>query len=107
MLQPFRAGRQVALGKLWNKVFLASLVGALEMACSLRSDQWSCSELAKGATICADMAGMDLVVNPETLTKDELLQSIKDSKPDQYELSSNYILRYLKALRQVGNKDSS
>ena len=59
------------------------------MACSLRSDQWSCSELAKGATVCADMAGMDLI-NPESLTKDELLQSIKDGKPSQYEVFSSF-----------------
>lgn len=49
------------------------------MATSLRSDQWSCSDLARGATVCADMAGMDLIAGAETLSKEELLQSIQDS----------------------------
>ena len=55
-----------------------SLLTFLAMATSLRSNQWSCSELERGATICADMAGMDLRVNPSTLSKDELVQAIQD-----------------------------
>ena len=48
------------------------------MATSLRSNQWSCSELTRGATIAADMAGMELRMNPNNLSRDELLESIKD-----------------------------
>ena len=37
--------------------------------------QW----FGQGATVCADMAGMDLIAGAETLSKEELLQSIQDS----------------------------
>ena len=50
-----------------------------EMAASLNSSQWSCSSLAQGAQVCADMAGMELKVDPGTMTRDELLQSIQDA----------------------------
>ena len=48
------------------------------MATSLRSNQWSCSELVKGAQLCADMAGLDLTVDPSTLSHEQLLKTIKD-----------------------------
>ena len=52
--------------------------GLADMSTSLRSNQWSCSELMRGATIAADLAGMDLRVDPSTLSPDELLLSIQD-----------------------------
>ena len=48
------------------------------MSTSLRSNQWSCSELAKGAQVCAQMAGMDLSVDPSTLSEEDLLKAIED-----------------------------
>ena len=48
------------------------------MSTSLRSNQWSCSKLAQGAQVCADMAGMDLTVDPSTLSKQDLLKTIED-----------------------------
>ncbi len=45
---------------------------------SLRSNQWSCSELAKGAEIAADLAGLSLKMNASTLSREELLKSIQD-----------------------------
>ena len=48
------------------------------MSTSLKSSQWSCSELQKGAQVCADMAGMDLAMDPATLTEEELLKTIQD-----------------------------
>ena len=45
---------------------------------ALQSRAWSCSELAKGARVCADMAGMDLCFDPATLSKEQLVQAIKD-----------------------------
>lgn len=63
-------------GWVWTRIF--RLPFASNMATSLRSSQWSCDELAKGAAVCADLAGMELTVNPSSLSKEELLQSIKD-----------------------------
>lgn len=45
---------------------------------SLRSNQWSCSELMKGAEICADLAGLALKVDPSKLSREQLLQSIQE-----------------------------
>ena len=42
------------------------------------SKQWSCSELCKGAKICADLAGLSLVRDPHGLSREDLLRSIKD-----------------------------
>ena len=47
-------------------------------AVSLRSNQWSCSELTKGAEMCANLAGLDLAVDPNKMTRSELIQAIKD-----------------------------
>ena len=49
---------------------------------SLRSDHWSCSELAKGASLCASMAGLGLKVDPTKLSKDDLKLAIKDRLVD-------------------------
>ena len=49
-----------------------------QMSTSLRSNQWSCSELAKGAQVCAEMANMDLAVDPTTLSEADLLKTIED-----------------------------
>ena len=46
---------------------------------SLPSRQWSCSELLKGAKVCADMAGMELSFNPNELSREQLVAAIKDS----------------------------
>ena len=45
---------------------------------SLRSNQWSCSELAKGAEIAADLAFLSLKVNASSLSREDLLKSIQD-----------------------------
>ena len=47
-------------------------------AISLRSNQWSCSELTKGAEMCASLAGLDLAVDPKQMSRNDLLQAIKD-----------------------------
>ena len=53
------------------------------MSASLRSNLWSCAELAQGAQVCADMAGLDLTVNPANLTREELLKTIQDTALDE------------------------
>ena len=45
---------------------------------SLKSNQWSCSELSRGAEVCADMAGLTLTLDPQKLSKEQLLQAIQD-----------------------------
>lgn len=45
---------------------------------SLKSHQWSCSELVRGAQLCADMAGLSLAVNPQSLTREQLMKAIQD-----------------------------
>ena len=45
---------------------------------SLKSNQWSCSELAKGAELAADLAGLALKVDPATLSREDLIRSIQD-----------------------------
>ncbi len=45
---------------------------------SLKSNQWSCSELTRGAEVCADMAGLTLTLDPQNLSKEQLLQAIQD-----------------------------
>ena len=45
---------------------------------SLRSNQWSCSELVKGAQLVADMAGLSLSVDPATLSREELLKAMDE-----------------------------
>ena len=47
-------------------------------ATSLRSNQWSCSELLRGAELCADLAGLSLTCDPNKLSRDELLRAIED-----------------------------
>ena len=54
------------------------MANSQDRSVSLRSNQWSCSELAKGASLCASMAGLDLKLDPNKLSKDELKQAIKD-----------------------------
>lgn len=49
-----------------------------QRAVSLASKQWSCSELSKGAEMCASLAGLDLVIDPTKLSRDELMRAIKD-----------------------------
>ena len=53
-------------------------LGMADRGTSLRSQQWSCSELVQGAELCADMAGLSLAIEPEKLTREQLLQSIED-----------------------------
>ena len=48
-------------------------------AVPLPSRQWSCSELSKGAQLCADLAGMELTTDPSTLSREDLLSAIKDT----------------------------
>lgn len=48
------------------------------MPTSLRSDQWSCSELAQGAEAVANMAGLSLKVDPSKLSREELVQAIQE-----------------------------
>ena len=43
-----------------------------------RAVSWSCSELSKGAEMCASLAGLDLVIDPTKLSRDELMRAIKD-----------------------------
>ena len=45
---------------------------------ALPSRVWSCSELAKGAALVADMSGMSLRLDPTSMTREQLLQSIQD-----------------------------
>ena len=45
---------------------------------SLGSNRWSCAELAQGARLCADMAGLELTLDPAMLSKDALLLAIED-----------------------------
>lgn len=45
---------------------------------SLKSKQWSCSELMKGAEVCAEMAGLELALDPKQMSKEQLLNAIKD-----------------------------
>ena len=45
---------------------------------SLKSNQWSCSELAKGAEMCATMAGLDLAVDPHKMSREDLIKAIQD-----------------------------
>ena len=53
-------------------------LGMADRGSSLRSQQWSCSELVRGAELCADMAGLALAIEPGKLTREQLLQSIED-----------------------------
>lgn len=65
----------------WLKHFEVRLprIGLMESrGLSLKSKQWSCSELLRGAEVCAEMAGLELAVDPKQMTKDELLKAIKD-----------------------------
>ena len=62
-----------------------------DMSTSLRSSQWSCSELQKGAQICADMAGMDLAADPKTLSEEQLLKTIEDPIFSDYCWSLGYL----------------
>ena len=58
-----------------------SWAGAVQVMANpepLPSRTWSCSELAKGAAFVADLSGMDLVYDPTTMSRDQLLQAIQD-----------------------------
>ena len=46
---------------------------------SLRSREWSCSELVTGAEVCANMAGLSLTTDPSQLSRAALLQSIQEN----------------------------
>lgn len=50
------------------------------MSRELRSNVWSCSELARGAAIVADMAGLSWGsnVDPASLSKEEILRAIQE-----------------------------
>ena len=45
---------------------------------SLGSDRWSCEDLTKGALLCADLAGLELSMDPAMLSRAALLQAIQD-----------------------------
>ena len=47
---------------------------------TLPSRQWSCSELAAGAKFVADMSGMDLCYDTSEMSREQLLESIKDGE---------------------------
>ena len=49
-----------------------------ERAVTMPSKQWSCSELCKGAQLCADLAGLSLVKDPRELSREDLVRSIQD-----------------------------
>ena len=57
---------------------LSFSMAAADRSLSLRSAQWSCSDLAKGAAMCADMAGLSFTGDVSKMTREELLESIKD-----------------------------
>ena len=46
----------------------------------LQSRVWSCSELAKGAELCAEMSGMELRYDAQQMSREQLLQAIQDRK---------------------------
>ena len=50
-------------------------------AASLVSKQWSCEELARGAQMCAELAGLELTLDPSMLSREALLQAIQDESP--------------------------
>ena len=56
-------------GKICWKSVLQVMAESQKPSVSLRSNQWSCSELTKGAELCASMAGLDLAVDPSKLDK--------------------------------------
>ena len=51
---------------------------------SLRSNQWSCSDLARGAQLCADLAGLELTLDPSLLSREALLGAIQDKSLHMY-----------------------
>ena len=40
--------------------------------------KWSSESLAKGAALAADLAGLELTVDPSLLTREALIQAIQD-----------------------------
>ena len=46
----------------------------------LASRQWSCSELAKGAALCAEISGMELSYDVSDMSREQLLQAIQDRR---------------------------
>lgn len=59
-----------------------------ERGVSLQSRQWSCSELVRGAELCADLAGLSLTASPESLTRDQLMKAIQDFKCESKSISA-------------------
>ena len=59
----------------------------------LASRTWSCSELAKGAKVCADMCGMDLRFDAGSMTREQLLSAIQDSSMVMYSWVSGHLQR--------------
>ena len=49
-------------------------------AASLGSNRWSCEELSRGALVCAEMAGLELTLDPAMLSREALLQAIQDHR---------------------------
>ena len=52
----------------------------------LASRVWSCSELAKGAQVVADISGMELRNDPANMSRDDLLRAIGDSQEYEWVL---------------------
>ena len=44
----------------------------------LKSRVWSCSELAKGAALCAEMSGMDLCYDLDNMSREQMIAAIQD-----------------------------
>ena len=64
-----------------GRIFVPRLARGLNTRMStvpLPSRQWSCSELAEGAKLVADMPGMELRIDANSLSREQLLESIKD-----------------------------
>ena len=43
-----------------------------------QTKNWSCESLAKGAALAADLAGLELTIDPSLLNREALLQAIQD-----------------------------
>lgn len=62
-----------------------------ERSTTLPSKQWSCSEISKGAHVCADLAGLSFVKEPHELDREDLLRCIEDWF---YDVASSFELFY-------------
>ena len=61
--------------------FAPCLCGSMaQHAASLGSNRWSCEELSKGAAVCAEMAGLELALDPAMLSREALLLAIQDQR---------------------------